>query len=451
MKKTLLLLAISLSTAAMALTRPKVYLNPGHGSWGPDDRPMATIPYPMLPTTGRPDTCGFYESNTNLWKTEEIGRILKATNEYYLKYSRRKNGPFPYVAGASDAERYNRPLAVISAEVDSWKADYFISIHSNAAAEGSTANYPLFLYRGTDNEDVVSVKGSRKLCEEMWPWHVEAMKAGFEPQSAYKSDMNIRGDRSFYNYTWQNDKGYFGYLGVLMHASPGFLVEGYFHTYQPSRHRALNEDWCRMEGRRYSRGIIDHFGTKADPNGCVMGEVRTKATLTSSLKLYTAAANTNDVYMPLNGVLVRLKNDKGEILKIYNVDNNYNGIFVFTDLEPGNYYVDLYCPGYRTQQTSSLSTKFIVKANKTTYKTLFMNVGTANELTGPTTNEEIEANAIAHVTADEELMPRHAVTLYDMEGRMVMQTTRQQLESAQLPAGVYVMQSAGRTVKYYRK
>ena len=34
----------------------RFYINPGHGSWGPNDRPMATIPYPALPETGRPDT-----------------------------------------------------------------------------------------------------------------------------------------------------------------------------------------------------------------------------------------------------------------------------------------------------------------------------------------------------------------------------------------------------------
>ena len=54
----------------------RIYLNPGHGSWGPNDRPMATIPYPNLSSTGRPDTCGFYESNTNLWKILKMGERL---------------------------------------------------------------------------------------------------------------------------------------------------------------------------------------------------------------------------------------------------------------------------------------------------------------------------------------------------------------------------------------
>lgn len=441
----LFLIALVASASAMALSKPKVYMNPGHGSWGPDDRPLPTIPYPMLASTGRPDTCGFYESNTNLWKIEELGRILKA-NGYYLKYSRKKNGPYPYVAGAADAEKYNRPLAVISAEVDAYRADYFISVHSNAAGDGALANYPLFLYRGTDTEEAVA--HSREMCEKMWPFHTEAMKAKFEFQSYYTTSTNIRGDRSFYNYTWQNDKGYFGYLGVLMHGCPGFLVEGYFHTYQPSRHRALNPDWCRMEGRRYARGILSYFGTEPDSLGCIMGEVRCQSKKTDGLQYYAASSSTNDIYMPVNGATVRLKDNDGNILKTYKVDENYNGIFVFTDLVPGTYYVDLYCPGYRTQQSKTTSTRYVVKANATTYKSHFMVVGTATELKDP-------VDAIAEIPAEDtdlQSPDRFGIRVYDMNGRIVAQTTRQQLETLQLPIGVYTIQGHdGRAVKYYKR
>ena len=62
--KKIILLAIAAILAASAIQAQspeevRIYLNPGHGSWGPNDRPMATIPYPLLASTGRPDTCGF--------------------------------------------------------------------------------------------------------------------------------------------------------------------------------------------------------------------------------------------------------------------------------------------------------------------------------------------------------------------------------------------------------
>ena len=41
-----LLMVVTLSAANLAGKR--IYVNPGHGSFGPNDRPMATIPYPAL-------------------------------------------------------------------------------------------------------------------------------------------------------------------------------------------------------------------------------------------------------------------------------------------------------------------------------------------------------------------------------------------------------------------
>ena len=64
MKRPLLLIfALAVAASAFAL---KVYINPGHGDWDSGARPMATINYPL--SGGFPDTLGFYESNTNLWK-----------------------------------------------------------------------------------------------------------------------------------------------------------------------------------------------------------------------------------------------------------------------------------------------------------------------------------------------------------------------------------------------
>ncbi len=223
MKKIIILLLAGLVLMPSAAQKKRVYLNPGHGSWGPNDRPMATIPYPMLESTGRPDTCGFYESNTNLWKALECGARLKKNGNFYVKFSRVKNGPYPYVKGAWNEFRYNRSLSEISAEVDTWGADYFLSIHSNATSEGALVNYPLILYRGTDAEDYVPT--SEKMGEVLWPRLTDAMRNGFEVMTHYKSSMNIRGDIDFYHDSWTNEKGITGYLGVLHHMAPGFCVK----------------------------------------------------------------------------------------------------------------------------------------------------------------------------------------------------------------------------------
>ncbi len=414
--KLILLLALLIAIPASA-QKVKVYLNPGHGSWGPDDRPMPTIPYPMLASTGRPDTCGFYESNTNLWKALECGDRLKKNGNFTVKFSRRKNGPYPYKKGASNESIYNRSLSEISAEVDTWGADMFLSIHSNATSEGALVNYPLFLYRGTDAEDYV--ENSKARGHNSWPRRTEAMHAGFEVMTHYSSSTNIRGDIDFYHSSWTNDRGITGYLGVLHHMAPGFLSEGYFHTYQPARHRALNEDWCRQEGIRYYRGIADYFGVHKDELGCIMGQLHIYGERSNGLDYFSAVSGSLDEYMPANGVTVRLKNADEEIVGIYETDKNYNGIFVFTDLAPGRYYIELKGEGFKTRQGKSNPTT--VKAKATTYKSIYMYVGESTPFDDETGVEEVQ---------DSRYKDESDEAIYDLSGRKV---------NGQLPKGIYIM------------
>jgi len=381
MKKIVLLLLIAMGTVAatQAVTADdvRIYINPGHGSWGPNDRPMATIPYPMLSSTGRPDTCGFYESNTNLWKAFEMRDALKrmGVRDENITMSRTANGPYPYVAGASNAQQYNRPLTAIAAEVEEGDYDMFVSIHSNANAEGDETNYPLYLYRGTNASE--GVAGSRAMCQASWPRH---WMNAVDPTSGSWSQTNtvIRGDISFYGdgkctTTTNSASGisYYGYLAVLKHGVPGFLVEGFFHTYQPARHRALNQDYCRQEGVRLARGAADYFGISGENKGYIMGSVK-DAVNSLENSLYHYMPNSVDAHAPINGATVKLYKG-GTLVGTYVTDNNYNGIFVFNDLTPGNdYTISVSANGFDdlTGQGS-----YTVSANETTYMVLYMTEG----------------------------------------------------------------------------
>lgn len=337
--KKIFLLAASAFLACSAINAQdldgvRIYLNPGHGSWGPNDRPMATIPYPNLVETGRPDTCGFYESNTNLWKCLKLGNKLESWGAYVL-YSRVKNGPFPYVADAPDEELYNRSLSEICEEVEANNMDMFLSVHSNAASEGTNTNYPLFLYRGTDGEGGDRAAGSWDMASTMWPLFYTNE---IDPHTYYSpTNPNLRGDVSFYgSESGRTDPTtgvtYSGYLGVLKHGAPGFLSEGYFHTYQPARHRALNPDYCGQEGIRYARGIAAYFEAGEESIGYIMGTVKDLHERIDN-PLFNYNPGTNDQWLPINGAVVTLYKG-GEQVATYTVDNNYNGVFVFENLEP---------------------------------------------------------------------------------------------------------------------
>lgn len=368
-------------TANATVSGKRFYINPGHGSFSNNDRPAATIPYPNLPTTGMPDTCGFYESNTNLWKCMELGRKLQSYGATVV-YSRTACGPWDYVypysnfsqsayKARSDINRYNKALSTICAEVNSGNFDYFVSVHSNAASDGSTANFPLFLYRGKDNNNY-TVGDSKARATKVWPFLYECMASGLDPATSTNTfntnNPNVRGDIDFYGSSSTS-----GYLGALRHNCPGWLSEGYFHTYQPARHRALNHDYCKQEGIRYLRGIMDYYGSQKETVGYIMGTVKDAHNKINNT-LFKYAANSNDQWMPLNGAVVILKKAGVEIAR-YTVDNKYNGIFYFPDLAPGNdYSLDAYCEGC-SPLADQYKGNLTVTANKTTYPMIFLEEG----------------------------------------------------------------------------
>lgn len=186
--------------------------------------------------------------------------------------------------------------------------------------------------------------------------------------------MNIRGDVSFMDRgseaTRTNGQKYYGYYGVLKHGAPGFLVEGYFHTYQPARHRALNHDYCHQEGLAYYRGIVDYYGADKEKVGYIMGTVKDLHRKMNN-PLFNYAPKTNDQWIPCNGAEVTLLKGGVEVAK-YNVDTLYNGIFVFENLTPGDdYTLDAVCKGYYPL-TDDQKVRFSVKANETTYQMIYL-------------------------------------------------------------------------------
>ena len=368
----------------MSANATKVYINPGHGSWGPNCRPMATINY------AAGDTLGFFESNTNLWKAFMLESKLKDAG-FDVKMSRR-------ASGGSGTNEYNKALSTIVSETNNYGADYFLSIHSNAGpdgSDGSFANYLVLIYRGTTGSPTIknSDKMAKASAARLYDIFYTTPKnknggGGPEPTTHYSpSNPRIVGDYSFYGY----------HLGVLgTNNCPGFLSEGYFHTYSPARHRALNPDWCREEGIRYYRGIMDYFGKAKENVGYILGYVRSKTEKFSHTH-YIPYPSSNDIYKPINGAKVVLRNDQGEVIKCncypyvkrmlknqdyYTTDHNYNGIFMFENLAPGKYTVSVHANGYK-DYTGTVT----VTADKTTYPEIFLEKGQGTE---PNINADIK-------------------------------------------------------------
>ena len=377
--KKIILSIFALCCFAMYASATKVYINPGHGSWGPNCRPMATINY------AAGDTLGFFESNTNLWKAFMLESKLKGAG-FDVKMSRR-------ASGGSGTNEFNKALSTICTEAENYGADYYISIHSNAGpdgSDGSFANYPVILYRGytgepkVTNSDKMAKASMARLYDIFYKTKYDPTSGGPEFTTYYSpSNPRIVGDLSFYNTT-----STYGYLGALKHNIPGFLSEGYFHTYSPARHRALNPDWCREEGVRYFRGIMDYYGKSAEKVGYVLGYVRSKTEKFSHTH-YVPHSSSYDVYKPINGAKIVLRNDQNEVIKCncypyvkrmlkdqdyYTTDHNYNGIFFYENLAPGKYTLYVHAQGYK-----DVVQTITVTADKTLYPEIFMEKGSGTE------------------------------------------------------------------------
>lgn len=358
MKKRFISLAVMTIIAwttmmAVTVNDIRVYINPGHGCWATRNLPLVN--------RALGDTTGFHESNTNLWKAfglmEKLiewgvpfDRTLNQNNEHHLVgaakdfrnhivFSRVKN--IPKDNGAADPdELYNRDLTEVAAEANYNDFDYFISIHSNAYKDGTNTNYMTLFYNDRISSSINSArKAGWYLIENphlMW--------------TDYADSPDLRAGASGYEVL--------GSLNV-----PGYMSEGFFHTYQPARHKVMNPQVARIEGIGYAKGINDWFSLgKSDSYGMIYGVLR-HATETFTHTYYNPNTSTLDKYKPINGATVNLKKD-GQVVQTVTTDNFYNGTFVFDKVAPGIYTIECSHPDYATS-TMSVS----VDANKISYPT----------------------------------------------------------------------------------
>ena len=375
------------TSAQTSVTDIRIYINPGHGSWSASCRPMSTVKHGEnnAYSDANNDTTNFFESNTNLQKcfglmeklidygvpfdrtknqtNSNIHRVgaaldLSQTN---IVMSRVKSGAWPAYTDYTnhtenpDTDYYNRYLSVISAEAETWNADMFISVHSNAASNNTT-NYLYFAIDGYGS-DTAKDNLSKEMSRCGWNHSI------LDRHQAW----------THYDYTMTAadvaaGKGKIGKqeLGVLRHSIPGYLVEGYFHTYEPGRHRAMNWDVDHMEGVTYARGVADYYGWTKESTGDIYGIVRDlheKFTHTH----YHGRAGTDDVYKPLNDVVVTLKKDGTEVAK-YTTDDEYNGAFVFAGVAPGDYTLEFAHAEYKPCEPVAVT----VKAAATSYPKAFL-------------------------------------------------------------------------------
>lgn len=452
MKAKHILLAVAALTMSAASIQAKdlqdyrIYINPGHGGWDGGDRHMGTVKHG--PATYL-DTCGFFETNTNLWKgLATVHRLA----EYGFKFDNSLN-PFPEdfvgyrcndnlhdIQTSGDPDfRYgaardfsqgimmshvknglSRNINEIAIEVEANNYDLFLSIHSNAASEGASTNYPAMFVRGENQTE--SVPGSCDFARRLWPY-------AFANTHSQWSNYSMTNPGLYYDIDfWGGDYALTdhgngnivkGYYAVLRHNVPGFLMEGYFHTYQPARHRAMNPDVCFIEGEAYARGIADWLDVPREATGDIYGIVRDMHEKFRH-SFYSAPANSPDAYKPINNATVTLMDASGATVATYITDDEYNGAFVFRKLQPGTYTITVSAEEYK-DAAPEMCGPFEVTAATTLFPRVSLEKTNYEPPTAVAADYEDEITSPAFVAADSYVFSQATVDreIPELEGKTV--------------------------------
>ena len=334
MKRIALMILVALM-AGSALQAKKmsdltVVIDPGHGGYDGDDRPIWIYPY----TNGSQD--GYWESKSNLVKGLHLQAILDSLG-VDIHLTRNHN---VYNETDGDGIPDEPGLATRAYVANNLGADVFISIHSNA---GETVNYPLMIYHAGGKYDdwtgqLTTYKEENKILSEV-------VNDVFNT-SVYSNWIDYRGQ---INTTTPgrvtSDVALLGYsLGVLRNLhGVGMLSEGGMHEHRPQAHRLMNNDYNWLEAWYFAKALMIYFDTEDRfVTGNIAGVVYDDHNIREWVFPAPHKNNTmlgRDKNLPINGSHVELFDAAGNLVQERITDNDYNGVYVFRNITPGTYTV----------------------------------------------------------------------------------------------------------------
>ncbi|MDE6288501.1 MAG: Ig-like domain-containing protein, partial [Muribaculaceae bacterium] len=309
----------------------RIYINPGHGGYTSNDRPIHLYPFE------RNDSLGYWESKSNLYKGLHMYHILDSL------------GATPMISRIKNTEADDRSLSGIADEANQFGADLFFSIHSNA---GEDVNYPLMLYRENEigvprypeNITLSEILGNTLYSNQLPVW---------------THKLQIAGDLTFYRNMWQGGLGVLRTLYVV-----GLLSEGGMHEHRPEAYRLMNDDYWWLEAWHFVHAIMEYFDTEDRfVTGNVAGIVYDDHNLREKDMPVEFTVYGRDRLAPVNGCYIELIDAAGNVVQKRTTDNIYNGVYVFRNVAPGTYTVNTHHGEYY-DETATVE----VKANEVTYQ-----------------------------------------------------------------------------------
>ena len=292
----------------------RIYINPGHGGWDSDDRQMVIYPFSLGSHNN------FWESQSNLDKGLRLRDLLN------------RLGVQNTMSRTTNTTNDDLPLSTIVAEANTYKPDFFLSIHSNA---GNPSNYILQLYAGKDPGDTRSYATATPCSEE--GRLVTTLMGNILYENAvtdWTRAPMIKGDKTFARdiMGWSNGYGVLRGLKV-----PGTISEGCMHDYKPETYRLVNMGYKWREAFYFARTFLEYYCNTTLTDGAIGGQVR-DFFLPMEFPAISYHKGSLDGQKPINRAKVELSQN-GKLLDTYTTDTLYNGCFFFFDLQPGTYDV----------------------------------------------------------------------------------------------------------------
>ena len=363
----------------------KIYINPGHGGYDSDDRQMNLYPIFIQSTVnsaaGYTREQTFFESTSNLDKGLRLDTMLRALG-FETKMSRTKN-----------RTEDDRSLSGISKEASDWKADFMLSIHSNA---GSPSNYILQIHSGITPGDPYGLSGypevvPQAVCDEARAITLLMAANQYKNEvSSWSREPRVDGDKTFARTIMGWSNGY----GVLRNLKvPGTISEGMMHDYLPETYRLMNIDYKRQESFYFAKTFMEHFCQSGLPYGAIGGKINDDYQK-QVFPDYRARRDSRDMYRPILKGVVELWKDDQKVAS-YTTDTLYNGCYFFWNLQPGTYVVKAVPEGYYPQEQT-----LVVENNNISYANfaLSMQRATPLEVVGYTPHVELTDSQLVSVT-----------------------------------------------------
>jgi len=271
---------------------------------------------------------GFWESQSNLDKGMQLKTMLEALGAT-VQMSRTQN-----------RTEDDLLLSNIVQMANEFQADFMLSIHSNAGS--GIANHVLQLFAGKSDGDTHTYPTPTPKSDESKAISTEIAKNLYKNQlTHWTSNYNVSGDKTFGRLYMEG--GWSDGYGIMRGLTvPGVISEGSMHDYYPETYRLMNMEYKWLEAWNFKKAFCTYFKQAEIPTGNIAGYVKDSRNLIQDgeYKKYN-----KDLLLPLDSAKLTIL----ETNQTYIVDKNRNGVYVFKDLQPGNYTVKAEAEGYYAQ------------------------------------------------------------------------------------------------------